>query len=109
MAVLLLIEKYILGKYIGKMPQVLQPIYLVVIVIIGWVFFFSPDMGYAARYIGCMFGVGGAGLINKSAVYYFLTNIILILICAVGSTPYVHRLFKILVFKTKRSISGVQL
>ncbi|MFR1760392.1 MBOAT family O-acyltransferase [Frisingicoccus sp.] len=100
--VLLLIEKYILGKYIGKMPQVLQHIYLVVIVIIGWVFFFSPDMGYAARYIGCMFDVGGAGFINKSAVYYFLTNIILILICAIGSTPYVHRLFKILVFKTKK-------
>ena len=53
--ILLLIEKYFLKKYIEKMPGILQHIYLMIIVIIGWVFFFSPNMGYAAKYIGCMF------------------------------------------------------
>lgn len=100
--IFLLIEKYLLGRFIAKMPRLLRHVYLIIVVIIGWVFFFSPDLGYAVKYIGCMFGVGAAGFVTRNAVYYLLTNLILILICSIGSTPYVHQLFKTVIFKTKR-------
>lgn len=100
--VFLLIEKYIIGRFIGHLPNVLQHIYLLVIVIIGWVFFFSPNLDYAVNYIGCMFGIGSAEIIGRDAIYYLLTNIILLVICALGSTPYIHGMFKAVVFRQKK-------
>lgn len=45
--VLLLLEKLLLGKYIRRLPAVFQHLYAMVIVIIGWVFFASPDLSTA--------------------------------------------------------------
>ena len=100
--ILLLVEKYILGRLTSKMPHILQHLYLMVIVMIGWVFFFSPGMSYALTYIKCMFTIGSAGLVDKTALYYLTTNIILILICLIGSTPYVHQVFKSVILKKKK-------
>lgn len=100
--ILLLVEKYILGRLTSKMPHILQHLYLMVIVMIGWVFFFSPGMNYALTYIKCMFTIGSAGLVDKTALYYLTTNIILILICLIGSTPYVHQMFKSVILKKKK-------
>ena len=44
--ILLLIEKLVLGKYIRRLPAPVQHLYTMVIVVIGWVFFASPDHGY---------------------------------------------------------------
>lgn len=100
--ILLLVEKYILGRLTSKMPHILQHLYLMVIVMIGWVFFFSPGMSYALTYIKCMFTIGSAGLVDKTALYYLTTNITLILICLIGSTPYVHQMFKSVILKRKK-------
>ena len=99
---LLVIEKYITGKWLKRLPNVLQHVITMVIVMIGWVFFFSPDLGYAVSYIGHMFGAGSAGIVGRDAVYYLLTNAVLLLICAVGSTPYVHQIFYALTLKPKK-------
>ncbi len=99
---LLLIEKYITGRWIKQLPDVLQHVITMVIVMIGWVFFFSPDLSYAVSYIGHMFGVGSAGIAGRDAVYYLLTNAVLLLICAVGSTPYVHQIFYALMLNPKK-------
>jgi alginate O-acetyltransferase complex protein AlgI len=58
--VLLLIEKLVLGKFIRRLPKVLQHVYAMVIVVIGWVFFASPDLSAALGYLGVMFS-GSAG------------------------------------------------
>lgn len=100
--VLLLLEKYVYGKWIERLPSIIQHLYAVIIVLIGWVFFFSPNLGYAFGYIGVMFGIGGSGLIGKTAIYYLLTNLIVILLCVFGSTPYVHDIFKSVMFKGRK-------
>ena len=53
--VLLLLEKLLLGKYIRRLPAVFQHLYAMVIVIIGWVFFASPDLSTALAYLQVMF------------------------------------------------------
>lgn len=66
--VLLLLEKLVLGKYIRRLPSFFQHLYAMVIVIIGWVFFASPDLSTALGYIGVMFSfspgtMGGLSLV----------------------------------------------
>ena len=66
--VLLLLEKLLLGKYIRRLPAVFQHLYAMVIVIIGWVFFASPDLSTALAYLQEMFSfspgtMGGASLV----------------------------------------------
>ena len=65
---LLLLEKLLLGKYIRRLPAVFQHLYAMVIVIIGWVFFASPDLSTALAYLQVMFSfspgtMGGASLV----------------------------------------------
>ena len=66
--ILLLIEKLVLGKYIRRLPAPVQHLYTMVIVVIGWVFFASPDLSTALDYLQVMFSftpgtVGTASLV----------------------------------------------
>lgn len=99
---ILLFEKYILVKVSDKLPAAVCHIYTMLFVIIGWVFFFSPDLSYALKYIGVMFGIGASGFCDQTAIYYLLTNLLLFIILTAGSMPVVHELFKIMVFRPKR-------
>ena len=47
--IILIIEKYILSPVLDKLPSVVRHIYSIVLVVIGWVLFFSPSLGGAAR------------------------------------------------------------
>ena len=58
--VLLLLEKLVLGKALDRLPRGLRWLYTMVIVVIGWVFFASPDLSAALGYLKVMFS-GSAG------------------------------------------------
>lgn len=53
-------------------------------------------------YIGVLFGAVGGGIIGNMGAYYFLSNWVILLICAIGSTPYVHAAFDALILRTER-------
>jgi alginate O-acetyltransferase complex protein AlgI len=50
--VLLILEKYIYGRYLEKAPPWAQHVYAMLIVMIGWVFFFSSSLTAANHYLG---------------------------------------------------------
>ena len=100
--IILLLEKYLLQSALLRLPNIVRHLLTMIVVVIGWVFFFSPDMSYAMSYIGVMFGAGGGGIIGNMGAYYFLSNWVILLICAIGSTPYVHAAFDALILRTER-------
>ena len=53
--ILLLLEKFVWGKTLNKIPKILRHIYTLVIVIVGWIFFASPSFSQAFAYLGYMF------------------------------------------------------
>ncbi len=83
---LLILEKYVWGSLVDRLPGVLQHIYALLLVLIGWVFFFSPDLGSAQSYIGMMFGLGASGLADRQAVFLLTTHWLLFLLCILGSS-----------------------
>ena len=83
--ILLLVEKFFLGKYLkGK---VLPSIYVMLLTILGFVLFHSATASEALLEIGRMFGLGGLPVVNATALYYLRSYAVLLVLCALGSTP----------------------
>lgn len=98
---LLFLEKIFLQTYLKKLPIFFQHFYTLFFVIIGWVFFASPDLGYALNYLSIMFFMAGAPLVDSAGLYYLDTTLILFIICIIGSTPIIHILYQKLVHSEK--------
>ena len=84
--VLLILEKHVWGALMDRLPGVIQHIYTFVLVMVGWVFFFSPDLGSALDHIGMMFGMGASALADRQAVFLLTTHWLLFLLCILGSS-----------------------
>ena len=84
--VILILERYVWGRALGRLPVFVQHIYTFVFVLIGWVFFFSPSLGAAMDYLGVMFGAGASAWIDRQGFYFLLTHWLLFLLCVIGSS-----------------------
>ena len=89
---ILLLEKFVLKDILPKIPQVLRIIGTVFLVIIGWVFFFSPSLSSAFTWLARMFGIGGAGFLDAAAKYYLSGSWLILLISAFSAYPLGARL-----------------
>ncbi|GAA0264723.1 MBOAT family protein [Faecalicatena contorta] len=91
---LLVLEKFVWGKALERLPDVVRHIYSIVLVMIGWVFFFSPSLGYAVRYLSAMFGAGASAFIDKQALYFILTHWLLYAVAVLGSSAAGYSLIR---------------
>lgn len=96
--ILLIIEKFMIGDRLEKVPGMFRHLYSLLFVMIGWVFFFSPTLGFAWKYLGVMFGVGAKTVVDSMGIYLLITNLALFAIAAVGSTAKVHEIFGRIVY-----------
>ena len=92
--ILLILEKYVWGNALKKLPSVLQHIYALIFVLIGWVFFFSPSLGSALSYLKTMLCIGSAGIADTRGLFFLLTNWLLFTVCILASIPYSYQLIK---------------
>lgn len=95
---LIIIEKAGFLKILEKMPLIVSRVYTFVLVMIGWVFFDTENLSQAGQYLKAMFA--GNGLSDSLSLYQLRSYIIILLICAVGSTE--------LLKKTAGKISGIK-
>lgn len=96
--IILCVEKYILSKYLERMPAALQHVYTMFLVMIGWVLFASPGLGSAIAYIGTLFGIGGAGFIDATGIYYLKSVFLLGIAAVLVAGPGLYKSFSKLVF-----------
>ena len=83
---LLILEKFVWGTLMERLPGFVQHIYAFVLVMVGWVFFFSPSLGAALDHIGMMFGMGASALADRQAVFLLTTHWLLFVLCILGSS-----------------------
>ncbi len=91
-AVLLMVEKLWLLKYLKK-SRVLSHIYVVVLIIISFVIFDASSMGQAFSYIGSMFGAGGYPLVSTEFLYYLRSYGVVLILGIIGATPLPKKLW----------------
>ncbi len=91
--IFLLMERLFLSKVLNKIPAVLSHIYLMLIVIIGWVFFYYIDITKGIQFIGILFGYGNNPLYDIKFEVEFLNNIVFLIFAAALSTPVFKNIF----------------
>jgi len=89
--VLLILEKYIWGDYLKKLPSALQHLYTLFIVVVGFEFFVFDDFGKLSGYLGRMFGVAGNMFADEAFLYYILNFGIVLLLACLLATPFATR------------------
>lgn len=89
--VLLVLEKFFFRGLVKKMPAFFRRFFTLLLVLIGWVLFFSPDLESAVSWLGTMFGAGGV-LVDDTAVYYLLSIVRLLPFALFGAAPVAARL-----------------
>ena len=91
-AILLILEKTLLSKFLSK-THVLKHIYVLIFVLISFVLFDSASVRDAALSVGAMFGAGDYPLISAEALYYLKGAAVLLAVSIVGATPLPARVF----------------
>ncbi len=91
-AVLLLFEKYVLPvKYRFSVPM---HIYTLFFLMLGFVLFDSANVGEALLCFKSMFGFAGIPVANTASLYYLRSNLVLLVIAAIGATPLPKRIYE---------------
>ena len=91
-AVLLLFEKYVLPpKFRFAVPM---HIYTLLFLVLGFVLFDSASVGEALQYFKAMFGLAGIPAANTASLYYFRSNLVLLLVAVIGATPIPKRIYE---------------
>lgn len=67
---LIVLERLGLTKLLAKLYTPFQHLYLIIIVMLGWVFFRADNFSYSFDYLKTLFGLNGAGLIDGAAIVY---------------------------------------
>ncbi|MEE0061610.1 MAG: MBOAT family protein, partial [Acutalibacteraceae bacterium] len=87
-AVLLVIEKQFLLKYLDK-SKALARIYTLFAVLISFVIFNSANMGEAFEYIKNMLGFGVIPIVSDEFLYYIKSFAVIVILAIIGATPIV--------------------
>lgn len=91
--IILIIEKFILMKWLDKLPSAIQHIYTLFIVMIGWTLFYFEDMGQLLSYLSCMFDFT-QGIIGQKALSITLSYLPLFVVASLASTPLGAKLYE---------------
>ena len=82
--ILLLLEKFVLKKYIDKLPDFVKHIYTIVLVFIGWMIFAFDDSKYLFEFIKAL---TSNKFIDSAFLYYFKNYFLILVIATLFSLP----------------------
>ncbi len=91
--ILLILEKLFLLRWLEKAPAVVGHIYTLFFVMIGWILFAFDQLPLGFAYIGALFGADGIPLINDTAMYALQSNLPMILLLCIASTPLMKKIY----------------
>lgn len=89
---LLILEKFVLKKYLDRLPSFVQHIYTLFIIIIGWGLFYFTDVGQLGEFMVDLFNFGN-GICGDQAFNLIMSNLPMLIIAAVASTPLATMLY----------------
>ncbi|CEO33131.1 MBOAT family O-acyltransferase [Paraclostridium sordellii] len=87
--VLIAIEKAFLGKILDRIYSPISHLYLVLVVMIGWIFFRANSFTYAFNYIKLLFGLDNNLLYNNLTIMYLNDYGYIIVLSVIFSVPII--------------------
>lgn len=85
---LLLAEKFLLKGIKEKLPVVVNLLGTLVLVLIGWVFFYYESLADGVHHLGIMFGFVKTSLTDPVAIYYFKHYLVFVILAILACVPW---------------------
>ena len=89
--VLLVLERYVLGGLLARLPAAAAHAYTLLLVLVGWVIFSNTDFAQMRAYLGSLVGVGAGGFADSAFLYYLRSNAVLLIVGVLCATPAVRK------------------
>ena len=89
---LLILEKFVLKKFLDRLPSFVQHIYTLFIIIIGWGLFYFTDVGQLGEFMVDLFNFDN-GICGDQAFNLIMSTLPMLIIAAVASTPLATMLY----------------
>ncbi len=89
---LLILEKFVLKKFLDKLPSALRRVYTMFCVIIGWALFYFTDMSQLGTFFADLFNFGN-GLCGDQAFNLIMSYLPLLIAAAIASTPLAAKIY----------------
>lgn len=86
--IILILEKFIYGKALEKLPSVLQHIYSLILIVFGWVLFEMNSIETITGFLSALLGFNGAGAFNSESFYLVASNIVIFALCFLFSSDW---------------------
>ncbi len=83
--VLLILEKYVYGRYLQRLWSPIQHIYAMTLVVLSWVLFRAPTLGFALDYIKIMFT---DFVLDGKSIFYLHDYWVFFAIAFIGAMPF---------------------
>lgn len=90
--ILIILERLFLEKFLSKLHVSMRHIYLILIVLIGWVFFRADNFSHAFEYIQTMMRINGGKLIDNYTYLYIHDYSFVLILSIILSTPIIPTL-----------------
>ncbi len=99
--VIIAIEKAGLLKRLEGLYKPIRHIYVVVLLIIGWVLFAFEDITIVYNYLRVMFGLNKVELFDSQSIYYLFSYLAIFIVLIIASTPFVRDRHKVILNRLK--------
>lgn len=90
--ILLIIEKVGLLKILEKIPSFISRIYLLLVVMIGFVLFSGESMSQIMQNLGGLIGIGNIPLVSTESIFYLKNYASIFIIGFIAATPVVKNI-----------------
>lgn len=90
----IMLERMGLQKILNRFPSYVQHIYLLLVVLIGWVIFSQPSLKDVVQYLKVMFGLTQLPFINGYTTFYLKEYAMPLILAFIGSVPLLKILKK---------------
>jgi alginate O-acetyltransferase complex protein AlgI len=87
--IIIAIEKAGLLRVLEDVWKPIRHIYVIFLLLVGWVLFVFDDFSMGINYLKSMFGVNNINLFDSQFIYYIYTHMILFIVLIICSTPLV--------------------
>ncbi len=96
-AIILIIEKAFLGKWLEKLPSIISHLYAIVLILFGWFIFIWCDIENPTQYLQALFT---SPVIAGNVIYDVVRSLVFLVILVIGSTKLPYKIYSKLCEKT---------
>ena len=105
--VLLMLEKFVLRRWLDHLPGPIAHVYTLFLVLVSWAIFAIEDFGHLTAYLKVMFGLGGVPLMDGTFRYYLTSYLPILLAAAAAATPLGAGVYRSLAPRVRQAVCAV--